>query len=251
MSDPLWGSASAAIPVTGSATAAHAISGSASGEILVSALAGGLVIPAGSVFASIGVTARGLGVHDFTTMLDPITHQNYWAMDVDDGIMPRLRIPISSWQASLVPDRSSYAACVIPAADRWVGELRDRSSAHFYIYRGVRFPTGETAETMFASAPLGELRYDIGPRNSTATISGYARLYSSDDEQAGTINTRKLPAVRSISNSNGRWRVRSSIDWWLRPNSVAVLDDGQEFVVEWVNYYCNTTDEFMEIGSRG
>jgi len=180
---------------------------------------------------------------DWSLDIDPITAQIYYACEVDDGILDGIRVPISSWQATVQTGRASYTQAVIPAATAWVSEITDRSDGEFIIYRGVRYADGQTQEAELARAPLGDVRFDVGPTNATLTISGYASL----PPPPGAL-TRTLANVRSESISGG-FRVRADIDWFLRPGHTAI-SRGTSFVVSYINYYVNNADEYMDVGER-
>jgi len=34
----------------------------------------------------------------------------------------------------------------------------------------------------------------------------------------------------------------------LQPGAVAVIDPRREFTADWINYYVNTLDQYMEVG---
>ncbi len=181
---------------------------------------------------------------DWSLDIDPITSQTYYACEIDDGVLDAIRVPISSWQATVQSGRASYAQAVIPAATAWVDSITARAVAgEFVIYRGVRYSDGSTQETELARAPLNDVRFDLGPTNATMTISGYATL----PPPSGTL-TRTLTNVRSESSSGG-FRVRADIDWFLRPGYTAI-SRGTSFVVSYINYYANASDEYMDVGER-
>jgi hypothetical protein len=186
---------------------------------------------------------------DWSAAVDPIRTQTYYALDIDDGILPAVRVPISSWQATLRLDVSSYVQAVIPAADTWAEQIAARPTAEMIIWRGARFDNGTVYESEMARAGIQTLQRDQGPTNDTITISGYARLFSSDTPPTDSITaTRQLTAIRSIS-SGTNYRVRCGVDWYLKPGATAVIDDSRQFVAGWINYYANTSDQWMEVGS--
>lgn len=179
---------------------------------------------------------------DWTKLIDPITTQIYYACDIDDGILPVLRVPISSWQATLQLNRSSYVQAVIPAATQYMDEIAARPNATFRISKGARFSDGSVSESILAAAPLSVPRLDEGGTNTTLTISGYSQL------DPPTPGVRTLTNVRSQSSSPGI-QVRADIDWFLRPGQTVIARD-LRFVVSYINYYANTNDEFMYVGER-
>ena len=201
----------------------------------------------GGTGASIG-SLYGLDVEPppDTSWADAITtEQKYYALEIDDGVLDPIRIPISSWQATVQTDRSSYAAAVIPGALQWVDAVNDRAdTGRFTVYRGVRYQNGETQEREMASAPLQVVQFDQGPTNATMSISGYETVSAPAYEL-----TRTLKNVRSRSISAAGLRVRCDIDFFLRPGHTAVAQ-GDELQVAYINYYANSSDEYMDVGER-
>ena len=181
---------------------------------------------------------------DWSVDIDPITTQTYYACEIDDGVLDAIRPPISSWQATVQTGRASYTQAVIPAATAWVAPITARAVAsEFIIYRGVRYSDGTTQEAELARSPLGDVRFDVGPTNATMTISGYTTL-----PPPAQGLTRTLQNVRGDANSGG-YRVRCDIDWFLRPGHTAI-SRGTSFVVSYINYYVNASDEYMDVGER-
>ena len=202
------------------------------------------MIAGGPLPSPIGATADPMEFVDWSEQIDPIASQTYFALDISANSLSGIRIPISSWQATVQTGRASYAQAVIPAATQWVAPVSDRADGEFIIYRGVRFPDGTKQEVEMARAPLGDVRFDVGPTNATMTVSGYATLPAT-----GYDLTRTLRNVRSESTANGLRRVRCDIDWFLRPGHTAIAR-GTSFTVSYINYYANASDEYMDVGER-
>ena len=182
-------------------------------------------------------------LHEFTRRISPYTSRTYYACEIDDGILPAIRPPISSWQATVQSGRASYAQAVIPAAMNWVDEINARPGATFRIYRGVLHADGTIQESMMASSPVQSVSYQRGSRNATVTISGY-----SSTEPTGE-SVRKLEGVRSVSVSP-TLRARAAIDWFIRPGDTAAAE-GIDIPVDYINYYCSPQDQYMDVGERG
>ena len=183
------------------------------------------------------------GFEDWSAFIDPLTSQTYYAMELDDGVLDAIRIPISSWQATVQLNRSSYTQCVIPAATDWVDPVTDRNTGEFIIYRGVRYSDGQTQESELARAPVQTVRFDRGPTNATMTLEGYTVLAPPTQ-----ILTRTLQNVRSESTTSGL-RVRCDVDWFLRPGHLATAR-GTTFTVGYINYYVGGGDQYMDVGER-
>ena len=179
---------------------------------------------------------------DWAANLDPLTTQTYYALDIDDGVLDALRIPISSWQATLQLDRSSFVQAVIPAALVWLQQIQARTDPDIIISRGVRYEDGSTQEAELARMPLRTARYQRGPNRATITLSGYGSTPIPD------YGSRTLRDIRSITTDPG-FRVRCAIDWFLRPGQFATAD-GNLFTVSYINYYANADDQYMDVGER-
>ena len=180
---------------------------------------------------------------DWAADLDPLTTQNYYALDIDDGVLDAIRIPISSWQATLQLDRASFVQAVIPAALDYLSGINARSATGaIIISKGVRYEDGTTQESEIARVPLTTTRYQRGPNRATITVSGYGST------PVPAVNVRTLRDVRSVTTDSG-FRVRCSIDWFLKPGHTAIVG-ADLFTVSYINYYANDSDEFMDVGER-
>jgi hypothetical protein len=181
---------------------------------------------------------------DWRVDADPLTTTPYYVLDVDDGDLPPLRVPISSWQATLQQDRSSYAQVVIPAAQPWVSGLAARAeTGEFIISGGLRYADGSTREHVIVRAPLRNLRIDEGPRRLTATVSAHWTLPENLDPR-----TREMRGIRSQTNTPGI-RLRADLDWFARPGDV-VEGRGHSFTAAYLNMYVTGSEQYMDVGER-
>lgn len=182
--------------------------------------------------------------HDFTGQLgDVITR---YTMDL---ITPTgtVRVPVSSWQATLQTGSSNYVQCVIPACTVWVGAIL--AATEFVISRRATLPNGAAIEMEMARAPADQAQFDQGPQRHTCTLSGYSDAFAEDLDPPATYD-RTLAGVRSISTGEGNLRVRCAIDWLLRPGHRAYVN-GTPFVVGYINCYAPSGfDAYMDAGSR-
>ena len=181
--------------------------------------------------------------HDFSALLgDTVTH---YVMDLTtpDGTV---RVPISSWQATLQTGASNYVQCVVPAVADWTAAIN--AATAFTITRTAE-PAGlPVIEYEMASAPLETISIARGPTNYTATLSGYSPAFAVD-EAPPSATDRTLSAVRSVTSTSGKMRARCAIDWTLRPAQRAYLPDGSSFIVGYINYYQpQGFDSYMDVG---
>ena len=183
--------------------------------------------------------------HDFTDMLgDVISH---YVMDLDTPAGP-VRVPVSSWQATLQAGLSNYVQCVIPAASPFVPALE--AATAFTVRRRAVAPSGVAVEYLMASAPAQTVRFDRGPQRNTCTLSGYTAASAPiGTEPPPALYDRELVGVRSISSGAGGVRVRCAIDWTLRPGHRAFVE-GTPFVVSYINYYVTGGEAYADVGER-
>lgn len=189
-------------------------------------------------------SAAPLAYQDFTRQINntaPITY-------VMDLITPGgpVRVPISSWQATLQTDVQSYVQCVVPAVTDWVPDIE--AATEFVIMRRSMLLDGRSIDYEMARAPAQTVALNGGAYNYTATISGYTVAFEAVENPATSLD-RTLTGVRTVSRYTGTTRVRCDIDWLLRPGQRAYLGT-EPIVVSFINYYVPGFDQYMDIGDR-
>lgn len=189
---------------------------------------------------------KALVFTDFTGAVSETATLRY----VADLITPSgtVRVPVSSWQATLrtdtAADAANYLQCVVPAATESIDTIV--AATELVISRTAVLTSGGTIEYEMARAPISVRNFAGGPRNYTATISGTTdALLSVADPPA--VFDRALTGIRSVSDDNGSIRVRASIDWLLRPGMRAYYGS-TEIVVDYINYYVPGNDQYMDVG---
>ena len=184
--------------------------------------------------------ARATAVHDFSDVLGDVVTR--YVMDLYPGAV---RVPISSWQATLQTGASCYVQCVIPACLDWSEAIN--AADEFVVSRVADAPNAQIEYEM-ARSPIGQVSMARGPTNFTATVSGYAPAFAEDEDPPETYD-RTLSDVRSVTTGTSPTRVRCAIDWLLRPGQRAYYADGASFVVRYINYYVPATgDAYMDAG---
>lgn len=184
---------------------------------------------------------RVLAYHDFTSQLGDAT--SVYVMDLATPGGP-VRVPISSWQATLQTLGSSYVQCVVPACTDWTADLN--AATEFAVYRRAVLPGGAVLEVEMARAPAEQLVFDRGPQRATCTLSGYPSAFATTVNPPAVYD-RELLDLRSISSGSGM-RVRCAVDWLLRPGHRAFVQ-GAPFVVGYINYYSPSGfDSYMDVG---
>lgn len=188
--------------------------------------------------------ANSIASHDFTSAIGDALA--YYVMDLTtpSGV---IRVPISSWQATLQTGLSNYVQCVVPAVSAYVSAIN--AATQFKISRLVDVPgLASPLSYEMASAPVQTTTFDQGPFRYTCTISGYSSGFAPNETPSAAYN-RIMQGIRSISINQSGTRVRCSIDWLLRP-SQRVFASSEEFVVSYINYYVGEGDAYMEVGER-
>jgi len=188
-------------------------------------------------------TAYALAYHDFTGQLGDAVTRYVMDLTTPGGLV---RVPISSWQATLRTGASNYVQCVVPAVADWVASIN--AATAFTITRTATPAGGAAIEYEMAAAPLEQIQLSQGPTNYTAVLSGYSPAFA-EDEAPDAAYDRHLAGVRSVNSGSTGIRVRCAIDWLLRPAQRAYLPDGSSFIVGYVNYYQpQGNDSYMDAG---
>lgn len=191
-----------------------------------------------------------LGFTDWTARLQEVQLTQF-ALDLvtPDG---DVRVPISSWQATLTTTGQCYAGCVIPACLDWVEDLEE--ATEFVILRRAVLDSGAIVMWVeMIRCPLDTLQIDQGPTNMTASLSGYFDEIAEDDDPPARYD-RTLEGVRSVSTNSGA-RVRCAIDWLLRPGQRAFYAS-TSLIVDYINFYATISESgegmqaYMDVGER-
>ncbi len=228
--------------------AARALAGTATGWVAVASPLGAVRVTGSYPIIGLCVAASPLGAalakafHDFTGLIgDAIT---YYVMDLTTP-GGTVRVPISSWQATLQTGAKCYVQAVVPAVSAWIDAIND--ATEFIVTRAADTSVGRIEYEM-ARAPLEQISISKGPTNYTATLSGYSTAFAENEEPDAAYD-RTLTGIRSVTTGTSATRVRCAIDWLLRPGQRAYYDDGASFVVSYINYYVPATgDAYMDVG---
>lgn len=187
---------------------------------------------------------RLLAWHDFTTALTGSETSRYLLDLITPG--GTVRVPMSSWQATLQTDAAGYVQAVIPAAGDYLTHIL--AATEFVITRATTLASGDVIEYEMARSPVESIAPSQGPTNYTVVLSGYPDALTANDNPP-TEQDRTLAGVRSVAGLAGAMRVRCSIDWLLRPGMRA-YQGSSPILVDYVNYYVNTSDQYMDVGER-
>ena len=188
-------------------------------------------------------TPYALAYHDFTGQLGDAVTRYVMDLTTPGGLV---RVPISSWQATLRTGASNYVQCVVPAVADWVASIN--AATAFTITRTATTLDGAPVEYEMAAAPLEQIQLSQGPTNYSATLSGYSTAFA-EDEAPDAAYDRYLTGVRSVDSGSSGMRVRCAIDWLLRPAQRAYLPDSSSFIVGYINFYQpQGNDSYMDVG---
>lgn len=226
-----------------------AIAASSFGSVAAASPLGAARVTASFPVVALCAAASPLGAalakafHDFSALLGDTVTRYVMDLTTPDGAV---RVPISSWQATLQTGASNYVQCVVPAVADWTAAIN--AATAFTITRTAE-PAGlPVIEYEMASAPLETISIAQGPTNYTATLSGYSPAFAVDEAPPAATD-RTLIAVRSVTTTSGKMRARCAIDWTLRPAQRAYLPDGASFIVSYINFYQpQGNDSYMDVG---
>jgi hypothetical protein len=184
---------------------------------------------------------------DWVSRLPPTALQEVYRLVItgtQDGLGDLYIGGISSWQATnQAAGRSVYLQAVIPAADAYLDAIEARQNGDLVIQKGYVLSTGQTQYDEIMRSGFDNLRPDRGQRALTVTVSGYRQ------DKPLSRGSRQLSAIRSISTSNGKRRVRCAIDLFLQPG-MTVTALNQTFTADYINYYVTQADKFCEVSER-
>lgn len=198
--------------------------------------------------ASLLGAPAAVGFTDWTALLAPVQPVQFVLDLVTTG--GTVRVPISSWQATLTTDGQCYAACVVPACLAWVSTLE--AATEFVVSRRAELASGLVMYVPAVRCQLQTLQVDQGPVNATASLSGYFDQIDAVDNPPAKYD-RTLQGVRSISSYVSGARVRCDIDWLLRPGQRAFYA-ATSMVVDYINFYATSegsaVQAYMDVGER-
>lgn len=187
------------------------------------------------------LTGTEIDIDDWSEFA-PQERQTVYLLDVGD-----YRVPISSAQATMRLNGQSFLQAAIPNAIQHADALASRLNEDMLLRVGFMFEDGSLSPLeVIAKAPFQLSSRSTGPVNDTLQISGYG------EETYLFIAHRDLRRVqtRTIS-ADGKRRVRTEIDLFLRPNYIAHDEDGTEFTVGVIQYFINSSGEGMEVIEDG
>ena len=167
-----------------------------------------------------------------------------WICEVDSD--PVLRVPVSSFSATVQTGRSQYLQAAVPNAGDYMADLTAAVAAadYFGIYR-LDLLDGIEIKTQIARAPLQYADPSQGPTNYSVNLSGYAA--AADEPE--TPETITLPVAMTLAATGGRQRLRCPIVFNLYPGDT-VEYGAASFTADYLSYYVNETQAYIDLGER-
>ena len=156
------------------------------------------------------------------------------------GSSPAISLLLKSVQvrADLV---TTYATVSVALPDSTtLTALESRIAQSMEIHRGIRFGDGTEQLELFYAVTLNTISTDIGPSNSSLTLSG----------SANTVQVPKTRTIKNISYRNdyeGARRIRCDVDTLLRPGDTADLGNGETMLAGQVTVYATHLVSQMEV----
>lgn len=173
-------------------------------------------------------------------LFDPLERVEVYLLQIGE-----LRVPMSSFQATMRLTGKSFLQAIVPAGDAVLPALE--YGAPMQVQLGYYYPSVDEFSDLetIAQAPLQQIRSDEGATRYTLTLSGYGVLPKAAPRQ------RELRDIQTRSINQGVRRIRCSVDMLLRPGSYAIDGDGATIEVGQVQYFVNASSAAMEVYEAG
>jgi len=168
-------------------------------------------------------------------LFDPLERVEVYLLQIGE-----LRVPMSSFQATMRLTGKSFMQAIVPAGSDVLPALE--YGAPMQVQLGYYYPSADEFSDLetIAQAPLEQIRSDEGAARYTLTLSGYGDLPQAAPRQ------RVLQGIQTRSINQGVRRIRCSVDLLLRPGNYAIDGDGSVFEVGQIQYFVNATSAAME-----
>lgn len=156
-------------------------------------------------------------------------------------LIGELRVPMSSFQATMRREGKSFLQVIVPAGDAVLPLLE--YGTMMQVQLGYYYPSVDQFDGLetIAQAPLEQIREDEGPTRYTLTLSGYGDFPQADPRE------RPLQGIQTRSTNQGVRRIRCNVDLLLRPDNYAIDGDGSVFQVDMIQYFVNDVSAAMDV----
>lgn len=152
--------------------------------------------------------------------------------------LPDITLPLSYFEAILTDIFNSYVSCIIPDVASYEDETTSRPNGDIVIFTGYRLASGTELIEEILRVPFVDMVVSRGGRRESITITGRGVV------AVGTSKERTARNVSSyIKQSDGKWKITSDVDFFLRCGDVFIYgDDGNEYVIVGIiEYEAGTT----------
>jgi hypothetical protein len=151
---------------------------------------------------------------------------------------------LTSRMVELNASRPSYLSCVIPNFVDYIDEILARQDGEVIIKKGYRMPDGSRNLEEIVRGIFEYVTYDQGARSASAQITAYKtkRYFSSV--------RRTVSGVSFVGmDSQGRRRIRCTMDLFLRPQDICVFGSGanDSMTVGTITYIVSDKSAVMQV----
>jgi hypothetical protein len=157
-----------------------------------------------------------------------------------DGLAD-LEVPVSSLQMRRRDGYPTMISCVVPDADTYYDDAAARVNGELIVTAGSATADGTRHLSELERVTLEDISYDVGVANSSMTLVGYRTETNANPRPVG------LTFVTYVGlQADGKWRVRCSINIFLRPGDTAVCHEAS-FTVEQIYVWVAADNSWMEV----
>ena len=138
--------------------------------------------------------------------------------------------------------RPSYLSCVVPNFVDYIDEIQARTSGEVVIKRGYLMPDGSRNLEEIIRTNFEYVTYDQGARSASASITAYKV------QSFRSPKRREITGVSYVgADSQGRRRLRATMDLFLRPEDTCIYGDGEEMRVGTITYIVDDRSAVMHV----
>ncbi|TYT73262.1 hypothetical protein [Desulfobotulus mexicanus] len=155
----------------------------------------------------------------------PVTSQKIYTCTIKDdaGSLPELELPMSSMQYRLQENGHSYMAVVVPDAMAFSTGILARIPGRLILRQGFVHQDATRQLTEMASAGRVAFRWDMGGRNSSATLTAAGKITFSFDPNVPKVLD---PLISMSLQADGKMRFRSAPVMGLFPGDTVQAAGG-------------------------
>jgi len=129
----------------------------------------------------------------------------------------------------------------VPKPGPYLDAIDARPNGDLVIYSGFALQNGVEVLNALITVHFDDLRYDLGARSGSATLTGHQQVTYSNPR------TRALVGISYISATNGVRRVRCDPDMYLSPGDTATWGGGESMVVGDISYTISPSRAVIEV----